>query len=378
MRKRFILLTAIILTLAQLLTVAAVSADNCPEPLYSNYQNTNDMREDIVQHALSQVGYREGADGSNAFGSSFGNSSGSWCAYFIMWCALKAGVPSSIIPQSRFGRVSDYWENATAVLEFHPVNDLQNPYTPKAGDLVIYRNTTTYYDRTTKKITTWQTSDSVLCQYGTSGNSRVSHIGIVTRDATYPTNNGTKVNYAGFAMVDGNRGGKVASRFELYENITGFVTIKYPSPQPTNPSPSTGTWPLLKKGSSGANVSVLQAMLNKTIGADLTLDGFFGSATEKAVKRYQAWNGLTPDGYVGNDTWISLSRNNVQTSSDYNWSTTRQLQILLAVRYGIETAIDGHYGSQTTASVKYFQKWAGIEQDGKVGPITWRYLLIGK
>lgn len=382
MKKRIVAIIAVFMLLAAV-TVGTISiiADNHPSPIHFSYENTGDMQYDIVQYALSQVGYHEGTDNWNAYGNSFGNSSGAWCAYFVQWCARKAEVPESIIPLSRFGRVSDYWENSSVKLEFHPVNDFTKPYTPKAGDLVIYRNVLTYYNKSTGEIDTYSTANSIKCQFGVVVNkngstSRVSHVGIVTRDASYPTNNGASVNNAGFCMVDGNWRDSVASRFELYEHVTGFVSIDYPQAQ-QHQNVSVNTWPILKKGSKGEDVEVLQAMLNATIGAGLVVDGNFGSETAIAVLRYQTWKALDVDGQVGPSTWASLTSESLQTQNNYNWTLTRQLQKLLNNRFNIETTVDGYFGSKTTASVKEFQQLAGITADGKVGSVTWSLLICG-
>jgi putative chitinase len=57
---------------------------------------------------------------------------------------------------------------------------------------------------------------------------------------------------------------------------------------------------LLKKGSSGSDVAALQNFLG------LNADGSFGPGTEAAVKNWQAANGLTADGVVGNGTWAKM------------------------------------------------------------------------
>ena len=57
---------------------------------------------------------------------------------------------------------------------------------------------------------------------------------------------------------------------------------------------------ILKKGSKGAEVKILQQKLN------LMADGIFGPLTEEAVKEFQANNGLTVDGIVGQKTWDKL------------------------------------------------------------------------
>lgn len=55
--------------------------------------------------------------------------------------------------------------------------------------------------------------------------------------------------------------------------------------------------PLLKRGSKGEDVKVVQKFLN------ITADGIFGPATESAVKDLQKKNKLTADGIVGPYTW---------------------------------------------------------------------------
>ena len=72
---------------------------------------------------------------------------------------------------------------------------------------------------------------------------------------------------------------------------------------------------LLKKGSKGDDVKELQKLLN------ITVDGDFGPATELAVMRFQAQNGLKTDGIVGPKTWKKIqSRNNsIEKNDGYVW-----------------------------------------------------------
>jgi len=60
---------------------------------------------------------------------------------------------------------------------------------------------------------------------------------------------------------------------------------------------------LLKVGSRGEDVKKLQEKLGTPA------DGIFGPGTEKLVKEYQAANGLTVDGLVGNGTWGKMFGN---------------------------------------------------------------------
>ena len=69
--------------------------------------------------------------------------------------------------------------------------------------------------------------------------------------------------------------------------------------------PAAATMPLLKKGSQGEAVKILQQTLNGK-GYKLTEDGDFGNKTEAAVKAFQKANGLEVDGEVGPITWATL------------------------------------------------------------------------
>ena len=57
---------------------------------------------------------------------------------------------------------------------------------------------------------------------------------------------------------------------------------------------------VLKKGSKGEDVKVLQSYL------DITADGDFGPGTERALKEWQSANGLVADGIAGPATFAKL------------------------------------------------------------------------
>jgi hypothetical protein len=58
--------------------------------------------------------------------------------------------------------------------------------------------------------------------------------------------------------------------------------------------------PLVKKGSTGRWVRLVQEYLG------INVDGVFGPKTLDAVKAFQVAHGLTPDGKVGENTWVAL------------------------------------------------------------------------
>lgn len=105
-------------------------------------QLTGDQRVDIVNIAKSQVGYYEGSN-SNSLGGNvktsgnyteYGRVQGSnpnpWCAYFVAWCARRAGVSTGVIANSSTAN----WERYKT--PFHKRGD---GYTPRPGDLVFYK-----------------------------------------------------------------------------------------------------------------------------------------------------------------------------------------------------------------------------------------------
>lgn len=65
----------------------------------------------------------------------------------------------------------------------------------------------------------------------------------------------------------------------------------------------TGT---LQKGDKNDTVKQLQIMLNRVCNADLDLDGSFGGATQRVVKKFQVASGISSDGIVGPVTWDLL------------------------------------------------------------------------
>lgn len=66
--------------------------------------------------------------------------------------------------------------------------------------------------------------------------------------------------------------------------------------------------PLLKRGSSGADVKQLQGNLIYLGYLNDVADGIFGAKTEAAVRRYQSRNGLSQDGIAGAQTNAKLAK----------------------------------------------------------------------
>lgn len=170
------------------------------------------------------------------------------------------------------------------------------------------------------------------------------------------------------------------------------------------PDPFPG---VLRSGSSGEAVVVLQVMLNR-IGRNYPaipriepVDGIFGTRTESAVKKFQQVFNLTPDGIVGRATWyrmvflyvgvtklselLSEGQTYYQVSPPATGAALQEgsrglpvsaLQYFLSVIAQVQSnvdavAIDGIYGPLTRQAVYSFQRNFGLTPTGTVNQTTW-------
>lgn len=165
----------------------------------------------------------------------------------------------------------------------------------------------------------------------------------------------------------------------------------------------------LRTGSTGLDVQTIQTYLERirrnypAIPAITDEAGVFGESTKAAVTRFQSIFNLAPDGIVGKATWnklsylytsvtrlaeldsegTSLGIGTVPPSSVLRLGSSGQdvitLQYLLNVAAKFNSAIpapaqDGNFGNETGESVAAFQRAAGLNSDGVVGPLTWQAL----
>lgn len=116
---------------------------------------------------------------------------------------------------------------------------------------------------------------------------------------------------------------------------------------------------ILKRGLKGAPVKRLQSKLG------ISDDGDFGAGTEKALKEWQAANGLAVDGIAGPDTFAAMGLHElILLRKGARGAQVKKLQ------EGLGIAADGIFGSGTAQKVKDFQTANGIAADGIAGPET--------
>jgi len=123
----------------------------------------------------------------------------------------------------------------------------------------------------------------------------------------------------------------------------------------------------VERGDRGPRVAAIQRWLG------LTVDRFFGPATQRAVKRFQRRRDLAADGVVGAATWRALKRSARGARSGGGASASKRSRVRLLQRE-LGIAADGVFGPATTRAVRRFQRRRGLTADGVVGPATWRAL----
>ena len=166
----------------------------------------------------------------------------------------------------------------------------------------------------------------------------------------------------------------------------------------------------LRLGDVGQDVARVQFALNRVtqnypaIPRIPAVDGIFTEQTEQAVREFQRVFNLAVDGIVGPSTWYELRRLLIAVSrlaelrsegirlEILEWQfpevlqegdtgvRVEQLQFMLEVLSQFVDAlpalrIDGVFGPETLRAVNAFQQWAGLEQTGQVGDVTWNRIF---
>ncbi|MBQ1520438.1 MAG: CHAP domain-containing protein, partial [Clostridia bacterium] len=161
---------ALALLLAVLLTVPLYSAAHALEPGYEpsnayasgayyerlvSVELSGNPRLDLINVALSQMGYHEGDSaaelgGENAAGrydyTEYGywygveildkpaGHMGPWCAMFVSWCARRAGIPADVISNACYARIGTANPYYFLNLDFYE----KDQHEPAPGDLAFF------------------------------------------------------------------------------------------------------------------------------------------------------------------------------------------------------------------------------------------------
>lgn len=192
-----------------------------------------------------------------------------WCATFISALGIKCGAKDIILKEC----------SCSKMIELHQANGTwieRDAYVPAPGDLILYD----WEDKKPKEENT----------------NRPNHIGIVE-----------KVSGKTITVIEGNYKQSVKRRTLKVNGryIRGYVVPKYELERVETVNIEMN---VLREGSKGEQVRTLQRLL-RALGYSVGLsgvDGSFGPATLKALKKYQKANKLEQDGVCGQATWNSL------------------------------------------------------------------------
>ncbi|MFF5970789.1 GH25 family lysozyme [Streptomyces sp. NPDC012769] len=139
-----------------------------------------------------------------------------------------------------------------------------------------------------------------------------------------------------------------------------------PTPRPE------ASWPTLKSGQRGADVTTAQLLLGAH-GYATAADGVFGTDTRRQVEAFQRARGVSADGVVGPATWTRLVVT-LRPGAKGRAVTALQRQL---TDNGLPVAADGEFGAGTETRLRDFQRARGLAADGVAGPATWSALVGG-
>ena len=218
------------------------------------------MREELINIALKELGYKEGKNNATKYGHWYGLDNNPWCAMFVSWCANKAGIGTDIIPKYAGCGTGWKWFKKRGLTSKNP----------QRGDIVFFKPTIIGATSSHTGIVV-DVSDTYV--YTVEGNSGTNTDGVYKH--TYKKN---------------------------YNKFLGFAHPKYLGDTYSGNYPTLPSRGYFKKGDTGANVKLLQQLLNWINGDKLVIDGIIGNKTINSVKKFQKNYALVVDGLFGKRT----------------------------------------------------------------------------
>lgn len=160
---------------------------------------TGDQRVDIVNVALSQVGYQEGGTSTQLSGevlggvnfTEFGRWYGMqdmWCAMFASWCAHVAGISTDVVPSHSYTPNGLSWFKKRG--QAHSQEEVASgTYVPQSGDLIYFRSSRNTNGTNHVGIVTGCANGMIYTVEGNIGASATYSNGGMVTTVSYPITN---------------------------------------------------------------------------------------------------------------------------------------------------------------------------------------------
>lgn len=252
-----------------------------------------------------------------------GNKNGyAWCDVFVDWCFLQLCEGNAKQAEDMICQTGDYGAGCGYSMRYYKAQGRFSKV-PRAGDQIFFG----------------------------SSESNVAHTGIVYKvdSSRVYTIEGNTSSTAG---VVANGGGVFKKSYALnYSRIVGYGHPKYTGLEALPAEPENTT---LRKGHTGANVKKLQENL-KTLGFyTSTIDGDFGSLTDKAVRTFQKDAKIEVDGVVGPETQNAIKEALEAKKIENNTSKDSYTlnQFIREVQAAVGATVDGIAGPVTLSKTK--------------------------
>ncbi len=134
--------------------------------------------------------------------------------------------------------------------------------------------------------------------------------------------------------------------------------------------------PEIRRGAQGAAVVLLQERLIAKGFVPGGVDGDFGAKTERAVRQFQAANGLKVDGVVGDRTWaVLMAGQPVLTPEHIIDATQAEMVALVETQQFEDPRIEGVLMA-AIETIGWREETDGSNDGPEVGLISSGYLLL--
>lgn len=271
-------------------------------------------RNDMVNVALSQLGYTEGYNNDTKYGDWYGLPNQPWCAMFVSWCGNEIGVLDEAFP--RF---------AGCTTGFHEMEGwgitTNDHIIPEAGDLIFFEwdgddddydhvGIVEYADESYVHTIEGNHTDSVeRFRYSIDSPYIAGYAKPLYKDEPKPSNNQVK-DFQTWLNTFDNVQIDVDGVFGYYTKKASIIALQtllrdeYHQDISIDGIWGTETWNVCKvvglvKGDNSNMVKLVKGMLISYNFTPLGFDTDFDEAMWYKVRDYQCYRGLVVDGIVG-------------------------------------------------------------------------------